>query len=368
MRNARRLTRCRNSSDLEPRSAFSLIELLVVIGIISILIGLLLPAVQKVREAASRASCQNNLKQFGLALHNFEDVNGYLPPGMVTEKDLQDCYHTAFTYLLPYLEQNGIYNLCQFDMQWYNPANYNEVEQQARVFFCPSNRTKGVLDLTPFVKQWGTSMPPFVGACDYVLCKGANAGFSVNPSLIPPQARGIFNLCQANFPGNTGPQWLPTPFFQVRLTDISDGLSNTFAIGEGTGGNQRYLVADLNNPGQPIIPPFVNGPAVMDQGWGAASLGDPSHPWTAGIFGVTAQFGMPPNPQDQPMNLRPGLPTIVGGDRSGYNVTGRDMVSGFRSMHDNGCNFLFADGSVQFLPQSIDPAVFRAYSTYAAGD
>jgi prepilin-type processing-associated H-X9-DG protein len=68
------------------------------------------------------------------------------------------------------------------------------------------------------------------------------------------------------------------------------------------------------------------------------------------------------------MNRQPGSATIIGSDGSGYNVSGRDKVSGFRSMHINGCNFLFADGSVHFLQQSIDPALYRAYSTYAGGE
>ena len=101
---------------------------------------------------------------------------------------------------------------------------------------------------------------------------------------------------------------------------------------------------------------------------GVASLGDPAHPWYAGIFGVTAQFGLLPNPVDEPMNRSPGSPTIVGGDTSGYNAAGRDRVSGFRSMHRGGCHFLFADGSVHWLTPSIDPAVYRALSTYAGGD
>jgi prepilin-type N-terminal cleavage/methylation domain-containing protein/prepilin-type processing-associated H-X9-DG protein len=349
---------------------FTLIELLVVIAIIAVCIGLLLPAVQKVRAAAARIQCANHLKQFGLALHGFHDSNSYLPAGMVTQLDIQDSFHTGFTYLLPYVEGDNIHRLYQYDKQWYAPANYAAVGQQLPVFFCPANRSRGTMDLSPFISQWGTPMPPFVGASDFVLCKGANAGLGADPSLIPLGARGLFNISQADLSvTNTEDlKFAPTPQFRVRLTDIADGLSSTFAIGEAAGGNSTYLVADLDNPGQPVTEPFVNGPAIMDQSWAAASLGDPGHPWYAGILGVTAQFGLSPDPLDEPMNRRPGTPSLIGSDRSGYNVTGRDRISGFRSMHSGGCNFLYADGSVHFVPQTIDPVLYRALSTYAGGE
>jgi prepilin-type processing-associated H-X9-DG protein len=213
-------------------------------------------------------------------------------------------------------------------------------------------------------------MPPLVASCDYLLCKGANAGMGAFPEKIPDQVRGLFNISQANWVVDPSGKvdFLITPQFRVRLTDIQDGLSNTIAMGEGAGGNANYLIEDIKNPGQPATEPFINGPAVMDQAWAVASLGDPSHPWYAGIFGVTAQYGLAPNFMDEPMNRRPGSPTMIGSDSSGYNKTGRDRVSGFRSMHQGGAYFLFADGSVHWLQEGIDPASYRALSTYNGGE
>ncbi len=351
------------------RVGFTLVEILVVLAIIGLLIGLVLPAVQKVREASARTACRNNLKQIGLALLNYTTEYGYLPAGYVTQTSIQDSYHTAFTYLLPYLEQDAIYNQYQFDAPWYDQSNYAPVALQPKVFFCPANRTSGQVILNPYIQEWGNNMPPVVGSCDYILCKGANAGLYFDPSLIPAQARGLFNVTLADFGTGSGGQ--PTPRFLVRPENISDGLSNTIAIGEGAGGNPFYLVRDINNasnPDAPVTEPFLNSLAIMEQAWAVASVTDQTHPWVASIFGVTAQFGLPPSTMDEPMNRRPGSPTIWSNDSSGYNLSGNDMVSGFRSMHPIGCQFLFADGSVHLFPQSIDPAVYRAFSTYAGGE
>ena len=344
----------------------TLIELLVVIAILTVLMGLLLPAVQKVRDAAARISCVNNLKQIGLALHNYHDAEGYLPAGMVTELDVQDSFHTGLTDLLPYLEAGNVHRLYDYDATWYAQENYAPVAQEIKVFYCPANRTRGSIDLSPYVRQWGAAMPPAVGACDYVLCKGANAGLGGDPSKIPPEARGLFNVARAD--RSASGDFRPVPAFRVRFTDIGDGLSSTFAVGEAAGGNSYFQVADINDPSQPASEPFLDGPAVMDQAWAVASMGDAQHPWYGGIFGVTAQVGLPPDPRDEPMNRRPASPTMYGGDPSGYNASGRDRVSGFRSMHSAGCNFLYADGGVRWVRQGIDPAAYRALSTYAGGE
>ena len=354
------------------RAAFTLLEVLVVIAIMGVLIGLLVPAVQKVRESANRLSCQNNLKQFGLAMQNFHDAEGYLPPGIIANSVVEDSYHTGFTYLLPYIEEDTIHRLYHYDKVWYDSANYTAVAQQAPIFFCPSNRTHGTINLAPYIQQWGCAMPPFVGSSDYALCKGANASLDGDPTRIPEQVRGLFALVPGDMTpltqGTATATWKPRPLFALRLTDISDGTSSTFAMGDAAGGTPYYVVGDMNNPSQPATEPFVNGPAIMDQAWAVASLGDAGHPWYAGILAVTAQYGLAPNPVDEPMNGRPGTPTVIGNDGSGDNANGLDRVSGFRSMHTGGCNFLFADGSVHFIPAAISPNVYRTLSTYAGNE
>jgi prepilin-type N-terminal cleavage/methylation domain-containing protein/prepilin-type processing-associated H-X9-DG protein len=338
------------------RRAFSLVELLVVIAIIGTLMGLLLPAVQKVRASAARIQCLNNLRQLGLALHGFHDDRGHFPPGLISSSDnASDATATGFTFLLPYIEQDNVFRLYNFDQPWFDQVNYTAVGLPVKMFFCPANRTSGFIDLRPIAAEWNFALPPIASSCDYAFCKGANASLFHDWMRGPPEVRGVFGVSSSEADG-------------IRMAQITDGLTNTFAMGDSAGGTSFYAVRNLTDPNSPTISLSTGQPAEIEQSWSAASVSDPSHPWYGSVFAVTAQYGLGPDPRDEPMNRRPCTPTVNGSDPFGDNRTGRDLVSGFRSLHRGGCNFLFCDGSAHFLSESIRPDVYRGLSTCSGGE
>ena len=197
------------------RRGFTLIELLVVIAIIAILIGLLLPAVQKVREAAARMKCQNNLKQIGLALHNYEGAMGKLPPLYPGTAPGSSAFNYKYTWsvlaqLNPFLEQTAIYNSMDLTQPMYDAANQITsqnrfaVVQKVSIFLCPSDR--GV----PVSSAYGVTD---MGPTNYVANHGS--GVSGGGYGSPVASDGLFSAV-------TG----------FKLTDITDGTSNTVAMSE----------------------------------------------------------------------------------------------------------------------------------------
>jgi len=290
--------------------AFTLIELLVVIAIIAILIGLLVPAVQKVREAAARTQCQNNMKQIGLALHNFEGAYKFFPPGAVTNAQPKlgipaNVNHGHFIFLLPYLEQGMLYHNYKFTVSWNDAANASVIDKHLKVLQCPSvpNRDRSYI-----------SNGLTVAACDY----GPNNRIDTT-NLFP---LGLVD----NVAIDTG---VARVNFLCKVAHITDGTSNTLVIVEDAGRPDRYRMGKQ-----------VAGTATFSgAGWADRDCEHITH-------GFNSTGASAPGP-------------------CAVNCTNDNEIYGF---HPGGAFVAMADGSARFLSSNIPIRIVGALITRAGGE
>jgi prepilin-type N-terminal cleavage/methylation domain-containing protein len=304
------------------RRAFTLIELLVVIAIIAILIGLLLPAVQKIREAANRMKCSNNLKQFGLAMHNYNDTNGYLP-GNLRPAATGTIRVRWTTYLLSYYEQDNIYKIYNQNANWSDPSNQAAVAIRLKLIECPSSPTAGKLDASPD-NGW-TDARYAVG--DYA---------------------GIYFATFTNAQTAPGLPGILSKTDQVKLTDVIDGLSNTIHLTESAGKPDRYVNGKL-------VQPANVGTRVNGGGW-CRPASDVTAPDGLAADGVT--------PGTQGINVTNGY-LLSGYPDSRYNTDPTGQIYAF---HPQGVNALLGDGSVRFIRSSISLQALQAAVSRNGGE
>jgi prepilin-type N-terminal cleavage/methylation domain-containing protein/prepilin-type processing-associated H-X9-DG protein len=324
------------------RSAFTLVELLVVIAIIGILVGLLLPAVQAAREAARRMQCSNNLKQIGLAFHNYESTYKSFPAAYYVWQPAPPYnVQSGILGLLPYMEQGSLY--AKYDYRFtpstsyggtIGTANVNVISTVLPMFVCPSSPGDGTSRIYTCTIPGGALLPGMpattwrAAPSDYAVTTGVRATFG--------------NIAYNNNQGGQRNGALTATTFQSpsssKIANITDGTSNTFLMGERTGGDKIYSGT------KQITVPAVLG-ATNGGGWGDPLLGEN---WLAGaVRGAT------------------GYPIAEGG--CAINCT-NFRGQGFHGFHPGGAQFVMADGSVQFNSESVDAFVFAARITREKGE
>lgn len=302
------------------RRAFTLVELLVVIAIVGILVALLLPAIQSAREAARRSQCANNVKQIGVAMHNFEDTFRYLPPGGLSGGTQTEAHrllnvpihveHGWTVWLLPFLEQQGVRDRYRLDVDWRDPLNQEARENVIGTLLCPSApRTSRLVSFTS--SAFG---PVTAAVSDYGVDNNISSALG-SLGLIDPQSA-------------SAPQGVMRVNELQRFADVIDGLSNTSWLAEDASRPTRYAFGRVKVSG------FVSGAAWADR--------DNEYL----THGYTQDGSASPGP----------CPINCNNDNEIY------------SFHPAGAHLLIGDGSVRLVAETTDMRVIGRLLTRAGGE
>ena len=303
------------------RRGFTLIELLVVIAIIAILIGLLLPAVQKVREAAARMSCSNNLKQIGLAFQNYHGTYSFFPPSR------NDPRATWAVFILPFMEGDATHKLWDFTKAFYDASNKVGRETTVKAYICPGRRSPSTAGLSksgdiPDSATYGTTHVP--GALgDYAINAGdpgstAEYWWAPSPTQTKPACNGV-GIIDNDWETNKGTRYM-------KISDITDGLSNTLLVGEKHVPPDQFGLINYDSS-------IYNGDKT-----GARRQVGSSTPAGAGTTVLLAKFNT-------------------------EQVTNR-----FGSAHPGVCQFSLCDGSVRSIKVSISADSIRKLANRMDGE
>ncbi len=344
------------------RRGFTLIELLVVIAIISVLIALLLPAVQSAREAARRAQCVNNLKQIVLASHNYENQIGAFPPDSIAAGNWAGTWWSWASFILPQMEQTPIYNGINFSLSCCNPSNTTADLTLINSYLCPtddsaklfSDRAYIDVNLANFASGAMYTAAPinYVGSqgdmqnntiFDYLCAdpaqiayKAANGGYASNGCTPPPSTgtgtapfRGIFGDCS-----NAA---------SIKLAAITDGTSNTMMFGENSPNLNSGLTWVSGND--------IYATTILPMNWMTNLKNGQKDPATGEVCSPAA------------WNPPASTPTA-----QVHCFNNQWYYQGFKSFHPGGANFGFCDGSVKFLKQTINVRTYMGLSTRAGGE